>query len=56
MDDGALDDALEAGGRLGILAAVGDQVVQFAIRDKRRDSRRSFSKSTLQARITAAAS
>ena len=29
MDHGALDHALEAGGGLGILAAVGDQVFQF---------------------------
>ena len=29
MDNGALNDALEAGGRLGILGAVSDQVVQF---------------------------
>ena len=29
MDDRALDDALEAGGRLGILGSVGDEVVQF---------------------------
>ena len=29
MDDGALDDALEAGGGLGILGAIGDQIVQF---------------------------
>ena len=29
VDDGALDDALEAGGGLGILPAVGDEVVQF---------------------------
>ena len=29
MDDRALDHALEAGGRLGILGAVGDQVFQL---------------------------
>ena len=29
MDDGALDDALEAGRRLGILRALGDQVFQL---------------------------
>ena len=29
MDDRALDHALEAGGRLGILGAVGDQIFQF---------------------------
>ena len=29
MDDGALDDALEARGRLGILRSVGDQIVEF---------------------------
>ena len=29
VDHGALDDALEAGGRLGILAAVGDQVFEL---------------------------
>ena len=29
MDDRALDHALEAGGRLGILAAVGDQVFEL---------------------------
>ena len=29
VDDGALDHALEAGGRLGILGAVGDQVFEF---------------------------
>ena len=31
MDDGALDDALEAGGRLGILGALGDQVVELGV-------------------------
>ena len=29
VDHRALDDALEAGGRLGILGAVGDQIVEF---------------------------
>ena len=29
VDDRALDHALEAGGRLGILGAVGDQIFQF---------------------------
>ena len=31
VDDGALDDALEAGGRLGILVAVADQVLELAL-------------------------
>ena len=31
MDDGALDDPLEAGGRLRILAFVGDQVGQLRV-------------------------
>jgi hypothetical protein len=31
MDDGALDDALEAGGRLGVAAPVGHQVRQFGV-------------------------
>ena len=31
MDHGALDDALEAGRRLGVLAAVGDEIVEFVI-------------------------
>jgi len=31
MDHGALDDALEAGGRLGILATVGNQVLELGI-------------------------
>ncbi len=31
VDHGALDHALEAGGRLGVLAAVGDQVLQFGL-------------------------
>ena len=30
VDDGALDHALEAGGRLGILVAVADQILEFA--------------------------
>ena len=29
MDHGALDDALKAGGRLGILGPVGDEIVEF---------------------------
>ena len=29
VDHGALDHALEAGGRLGVLGAVGDEVLQF---------------------------
>ena len=29
VDHGALNDALEAGGRLGILGAVGDEIVEF---------------------------
>ena len=29
MDHGALDDALEAGGRLGILGTLGDEIFQF---------------------------
>ena len=32
MDDGTLNDALKAGGRLGILRPVGDQVVQLRIK------------------------
>ena len=43
MDHGALDHALEAGGGLGILAAVGDQVVQFGFEIARRDCACSFS-------------
>ena len=31
MDHGALDDALEAGGRLGILVVAGDQIVELGI-------------------------
>ena len=31
MDHGALDHALEAGGRLGVFASVGDQVVEFLV-------------------------
>ncbi len=31
MDDRALDDALEAGGRLGVLVITGDQVGEFVI-------------------------
>ena len=31
MDDGALDDALEPGGRLGILVAVADQVLELGL-------------------------
>ena len=31
MDDGALDDALEAGGRLRILVVSGDQVGKFVV-------------------------
>ena len=31
MDDGALDHTLEAGGRLGIVAPVRDQIGQFGI-------------------------
>ena len=31
MDHGALDDALEAGGRLGILVIAGDQIVEFGV-------------------------
>ena len=31
MDDGALDDALEAGGRLGILVVAGDEVVELGV-------------------------
>ena len=29
VDDGALDDALEAGGRLGVFGPVGDEIVEF---------------------------
>ena len=31
MDHGALDDALEAGGRLGILVVAGDQIVELGV-------------------------
>ena len=31
MDHRALDDALEAGGRLGIVASVGDEIGQFRV-------------------------
>ena len=31
MDDRALDDALETGGRLGVVAPVGDEIVEFGI-------------------------
>ena len=31
MDDGALDDPLEAGGRFCVFAPVGDQVLEFLI-------------------------
>ena len=31
VDHGALDDALEAGGRLGVLAALGDEVFELLI-------------------------
>ena len=31
VDDRALDDALEAGGRLGILVVAGDQIVEFVV-------------------------
>ena len=31
MDHGALDDALEAGRRLGILTSVGDQILEFVV-------------------------
>ena len=36
MDDGALDHALEAGGRLGILAAVDDQIIEFGLDVRRK--------------------
>ena len=29
LDDGALNDALEAGSRLGILGSIGDQIVKL---------------------------
>ena len=31
VDDGTLDDALEAGGRLGVFAVVGDEIDQFVV-------------------------
>ena len=31
VDDGALDDALEAGGRLGVLVVAGDEVVELGV-------------------------
>ena len=40
VDHGALDHALEAGGRLGILGAVGDQVFQFGFQIGRNSNRR----------------
>ena len=52
MDDGALDHALEAGGRLGVLAFVVHQVLELGV-EIVAEARRSLSRSTLQARITA---
>ncbi len=31
VDHGALDDALEAGGRLGVLVITGDQIGEFVV-------------------------
>ena len=56
MDHGALDDALEAGGRLGILVVAGDEIVQFGVDIGQNTCACSSSRSTLQARMTAAAS
>ena len=56
VDDGALDDALEAGRRLGVLVAVGDEVLELVVDVVDAGSSSSTSTSTEQARITAAAS
>ena len=55
IDDGALNDALEAGSRLGTLGSISDQIVQlgFEVGDQ---PAAQLCKSTLHARITAAAS
>ena len=55
MDDRALHDALEAGGRFGVLAIVGDQIVEIVV-DIGDESAAQRFESTLHARITAAAS
>ncbi len=51
MDRGALHHALEAGGRLRVAGAVGDEAGQLLVENSVR-SRRSLSRSTLQARST----
>ena len=47
VDDGALNDALEAGSRFGILGSIGDQIVQLGSEVGESTLRRSFCKSTL---------
>ena len=50
VDRRALDDALEAGGRLGLLAALDDEVFEFGVDVLRQTFLRRMSRSTLQAR------
>jgi len=56
MDDRALDHALEAGRRLGVFRAVGDQVFEFGFEIGKPGCALIYRGSTLQARMTAEAS